>query len=320
MGLDDPRVQTALFGVAGPAAIAFAATLIAAIAFKAARKPDVSDVSSRAGVGAALGLAGAFVLATLGMGGIPEGMPVAAADWALPVVAIAGLMAALDAILGTGKKTQLVRWLGRLAIIAAFVFGPMARPRVNFWEGAEAFAWIGGAAVWFLLAFAASDRTAAKSTPRGHAIIVMMMAGGLVPVIFGAGVTVQSQVAGAVAAGAGGIMAATFLMRRSIPSTQAMGTVAVAWLGAMLTLSWQFVAEMAWWEFGVVASIPLLVALVDVIPGVRGLSAFKRFAVRAGIVIALTAGVSGRHVPGLVEQLSGGGGSDDPYGDYWDSL
>lgn len=318
MGLDDPRVQAALFGVAGPAALAFAATFVAAAAFKAARKPDASVVSPRAGIGAVLGLAGAFVLANLGIDGVPDGMPVAAAEWALPLVVLAGLVAVVDASVGSGKKAHIARWVGRFAIIAAFVFGPMARPRQNFWEGTEVVAWIGGAALWFMVAFAASDRTASQSSPRGHAIITMLLAGGLLPVIFGAGVTVQSQIAGAVAAAAGGIIAATLIMRKSIPPTHAMGTVVVAWLGAMLTLSWQFVAEMAWWEFGVVASIPLLIAAVDLIPGIRGLSAFKRLIVRVCIVIALAAGVSGQHVPDLQAQL--GGGTSDAADDYWNSL
>ncbi len=318
MGLDDPRVQAALFGVAGPAAIAFAATLIAAAAFKASRKPDHTEPSPRAGLGAAIGLAGAFTFATIGLDGVPEGLPVAAADWALPLVAFAGLVAVVHALLGSGRKRHIARWLGRLAIIAAFVLGPMARTRQNFWEGMEAVYWIGGAALWFLLAFAASDRTASKSSPRGHALVTAALAGGLAPVIFGAGVTVQSQVAGAVAAAAGGIVAATLVLRKSIPPTHAMGTVVVAWLGAMLTLSWQFVAEMAWWEFGVVAAIPLLVAAVDFVPGVRGLSTFKRLVIRLGIVIATTAAVSGQHVPGLIEQL--GGGSSGSADDYWNSL
>ena len=320
MGLDDVRAQVALFGVAGPAAIAFVATLLAAIAFKSARKPDAKDVTARAGVGSAFGLAGAFVLANVGMDGVPERMPVAAAEWALPLVALAGVLACLDALAFTSTKRHFVRWLGRLVIIAAFVLGPMARTRQNFWEGTEAVLWIGGTVVWFLLAFAASDQTASKSSPRGHAIVAMALAGGLVPVIFGAGVTVQSQVAGAVAAAAGGIVAATLIMRKSIPPTHAMGTIVVAWVAAMLTLSWQFVAEMAWWEFGVIAAIPLLVAAVDLIPGLKGLSSFKRLAVRLGIVIAATAAVSGHHVPSMYEQLGGGGASDDPYGDYWDSL
>ncbi|MEO0631609.1 MAG: hypothetical protein AAFY46_12920 [Planctomycetota bacterium] len=318
MGLDDPRAQVALFGVAGPAAIAFVATLIAAVAFKAAKKPESGETSPRAGLGAAFGLAGAFVLANLGMDGLPEGMPVAAAEWALPLVAVAGVVACVQAVCIKGTTRHVVCWLGRAAIIAAFVFGPMARTRQNFWEGIEAVYWIVGVAGWFVLAFAASDRTVSKSSPRGHALVVMATAGGLVPVIFGAGVTVQSQVAGAVAAAAGGIVAATFLMRKSIPASPAMGTVFIAWLGAMLTLSWQFVAEMAWWEFGVVASIPLLVAAVDVIPRLRGLSTSKRLVVRLGVVIATTAAVSGHHVPGLIEQLGGGG--SDPADDYWNSL
>ncbi len=318
MGLDDPRVQTALFGVFGPAALAFAATLIAALAFKAAREPGETGPVPRAGLGAAVGLAGAFVLANLGLDGIPDAMPVAAADWALPIVALAGIVAGVDALVSKGKKRHVVRWLGRLAIVVALVLGPMARPRQNFWEGAEIAAWIGGAAVWMLLAFAATDRTASRSSPRGFAVVAMALAGGLVPVIFGAGVTVQSQIAGAVAAAAGGIVAAALLVRKSIPPLQATGTVVVAWLAVMLALSWQFVAEMAWWEFGVVASIPLLVAAVDLIPGLRGLSDFKRLVIRLGVVIATTAAVSGQHVSGLIEQL--GGGSSDPYGDYYDSL
>ncbi|MEL7483203.1 MAG: hypothetical protein AAFN41_02495, partial [Planctomycetota bacterium] len=213
MGLDDPRAQVALFGVAGPAAIAFVATLIAAVAFKAAKKPESGETSPRAGLGAAFGLAGAFVLANLGMDGLPEGMPVAAAEWALPLVAVAGVVACVQAVCIKGTTRHVVCWLGRAAIIAAFVFGPMARTRQNFWEGIEAVYWIVGVAGWFVLAFAASDRTVSKSSPRGHALVVMATAGGLVPVIFGAGVTVQSQVAGAVAAAAGGIVAATFLMR-----------------------------------------------------------------------------------------------------------
>ena len=318
MDLDDPRVQSALFGVAGPAAVAFAATLIAAIAFKAARKPDAASVDTRAGLGAALGVAGAFVLANLGLDGVPDGMPVAAAEWALPIVALAGIVAAIDSLFGSGKKRHAVRWLGRLAIAAALVWGPMARPRQNFWEGAEVAAWIGGGVLWLLLAFAASDRTAAKSTPRGYGLVAVVLAAGLVPVIFGAGVTVQSQVAGAVAAAAGGIVAAAFVMRSSIPTMQTMGTVVIAWLAVVLTLSWQFVAEMAWWEFGVIASIPLLVAAVDLLPWLRTRSAFKRQVIRLGIVIAASASVSGHHVPDLQEQL--GGGSSNAADDYWNSL
>ncbi|MEL6498495.1 MAG: hypothetical protein AAF937_03845 [Planctomycetota bacterium] len=320
MGLDDPRAQIAVFGIAGPAAIAFVATLVAAIAFRAGRRVDPGTASPRAGVGAAFGFAAAFVFANLGMDGVPDRWPVAAAEWALPLLALAGVTACLDALIFTGKKRHVVRWAGRAMIIAAFIFGPMSRTWQNFWEGTEAAFWIGGVVAWFAIAFAASDRTASKSTARGHALVAMVTAGGLVPVIFGAGVTVQSQVAGAVAAAAGGIAAATFLARKSVPGTHAMGTAFIAWTAVVLTLSWQFVAEMAWWEFGAVASIPLLVAAVDVVPGLRGLSAGKRLAIRLVVAAAVSAGVSGHHVPGLLEQVSAGADASDPYGDYLESL
>ncbi|MEO1582976.1 MAG: hypothetical protein AAFR96_00190 [Planctomycetota bacterium] len=319
LSVGDPRLDAVAFGALGPAAIGFTATLAAYLIVRAsARKADPSSAPSRAGIGPALGVGLAFVLASLGLDGVPERMPVGSADWVLPVMATALLAAVGGELLAKGRKAIAVRWLLRVAVIGVIVAGPLSLPIKNRWEGGETVAWVGGIALWMLLAFAASDRTASRSSPPSSVLVWHALIGGLVPVIFGAGVTAQSQIAGGVAAGLGGVLVAAWLGRKALPPMRAVGGVVVPYIAMLLLVSWQFVSDLAWWEFGVIAATPLAIALIDLVPVVRKLSAFKRFVGRMLLVIAATAAVSGHHVPALVGELTGSSSSSEDA--YWESL
>jgi hypothetical protein len=321
LSFGDPRIDAAVFGALGPGAIGFVCTIVAWLfARAAARKRETTAPSPRAGIGPALGVGLGFALASLGLDGIPERAPVGASDWVLPIMGAAIIAACAGELLTKGAKAHALRWLLRLGVVAVIVFGPLKRPWENQWEGVEAAYWLGGITLWMILAFAASDRTAAKASPFAAGLVWTAFIGGLVPVVFGAGVTAQSQIAGGVAAAIGGVTLAAWLGRKTLPHLRAVGTLVVVYTAMLLAVSWQFVSDMAWWELGVIAATPIAIALVDVIPGLRGLSAFKRQAVRIVLVVAATAAVSGHHAPELIRELTGAGGSDDPYGDYYESL
>ncbi|MEM1071241.1 MAG: hypothetical protein AAGH71_00270 [Planctomycetota bacterium] len=318
MAIDDPQVQAGVFGVALPA---FSGAIGAGLGWLIAGRRDKKlaeagssfdedmKQSPRADALLALGLGGAFAVASLGLVGVPDTWPRAMSEWMLPIVAAGTVAAIVPGLIGRGLPSAVVRWLLRAGFVAGLLAWPLANTRSNHWEGAEAAAWMAGVAAWLLLSFAAMDRVATR-LPRAMVCVVLgLSVAGLIPVVFGAGVTAQPQVSGGLAAGIG-VAGVVALISRGIVPLVGAGGVVVAWLASTMFVGWPFVADMAWWEVGLSASLPVLAALPTLVPGLS-----KRRAAAGWIAVALvagaTAGVSARHVPDLVSELTGSGQGSD---------
>lgn len=312
-GFDDPRVSGAVFGAAGPFAAAIIATMAGWLAVRRATRGGTSaGTDSRSGIGPAVGLGAAFLLATRAWVSWPavDRLPVGASDWAPHVVLLGALVGAVQQAFRGRRSRFLAAWIGRAAVTALVLLGPLARPRENAWDGTAEYLWMAGVVVGMALLFSSFDRLSAKTDARGFSALGLILAAGVIPAVFGAGATVQSQTAGGVAAALAGVGVAAVIARGAL-AMGGLGTALTAWLAAVLIVSWQFVADMPWWEFGVIASVPVVAAWIDVLPVVRRWSRGRVFWLRALVIAILCAAASGSHVPGLIEQMSGSAPKND---------
>ncbi|MGP1272800.1 MAG: hypothetical protein ACTS22_05660 [Phycisphaerales bacterium] len=318
---DDPRLYTALFGVALPGVIGVSGAVAGWMAGAIARRRRSAGASPRdhdslrTGFGPALGLGAAFATMTVAFAGWPERWPVSASDWVAPIVVLSAVLAAAVDLFPRPRKRSIATWVGRLAVAGLILYGPLARPRANFWEGSTEILWHAGIALWLLLAWAGADRITNRLRPIGQSALAAIAVAGVVPVVFGAGVTAQSQYAGGLAAavvGAGLIA----VVSAGIVATRSAGSVLVTWLAMVLLISYQYVSEMAWWEFGVIAALPLLLGALVTLPGLRKLSPAKQGWIAVVLAAAGFGAVSGHHVPELRRELTGSGSSIDDYYGY----
>ncbi|MEM8756372.1 MAG: hypothetical protein AAGF47_01145 [Planctomycetota bacterium] len=329
MTLDDPKIQAALFGVLLPAiaggGFATVSLLLARSKQQAAGDPDSVGgglsrsglIPSIAGLLPAVGLGAAYAIASLGLVGVPGSLPRAMVDWLLPIVTAGVLVATVPMLLPRGLPAISGLWLARAAFIAAVLIWPIANTRANHWEGAESIAWHISGAIWLLTAFASMARVSRKASPVMMCVLLGVSIAGLIPVVFGAGVTSHPQVSGGLAAGVGGLGVVAIVARGRLPIA-ACGSVFVAWLTASLLVGWQFVADMAWWEFGVVAAIPLVLAAATFAPKLRSFGPVRLGVVLVVLAGGMTAAVSARHVPAMVAELTGSrAGSGDSLDDYY---
>ena len=318
---DDPRVQAGLFGVALPGLIGLVCMLPAVLVARRGKRQAGDAASSgtrahsRAGYGPALGLGLAYVAASVGLLGMPDNWPRSTTEWLAPLILLGTLLIALPDLVGPIGTRRLAVWLGRAGFAAAVLVWPIANTRANRWEGSELWLWHAGIGLWLLLAFACMDRVSAKLSPVFTAVVVGLTVVGLIPVVFGAGVTSHPQVSGGMGAAIGAVGVVTILTRGIVPLRGA-ASLLVVWLTMTLLVSYQFIANMAWWEFGVVASLPLVLATLTILPKIGKLNSNKLGWIAVVITVGLTAAVSGQHVPGLIAELTGSGGSsiDDYYG------
>jgi hypothetical protein len=301
-----------VFGVVGPFAAAFALALAGWLVARRGRRGKSSGGSvALSGIGPALGLGVAFLLATRAWVGWPavDRLPLGASDWAPHLVLLGALVGAVHQAFAGPRAGVIAAWVGRAAVIALVLLGPLARPRENAWEGTAELLWMGGVAAGMAVLFVSFDRLSARTDARGFTALGLVFAAGLIPAVFAAGATVQSQTAGGVAAALAGVGGAALIARGSI-AARGLGTALTAWLTAVLVVSWQFVADMPWWEFGVIASVPVAAAWIDALPFVRRWSRGRVFWLRAVAIAIMCAAASGAHVPGLVEQMTGSAPKD----------
>ena len=315
--MDDPRVYTALFGVIVPGLIGLGCAGIALLVHVVAKRraePD-STRTPRTGYGPALGLGLAFSVVTVAFAGMPARWPVSASDWFAPIVLLSAIAAGAVDLARSPKRRAIIAWLGRAVVLGAVLFGPVARPRINYWQGTDEILWHAGIGLWLVLAWLCVDRLSGRLRPLGSVTAALVLVGGLIPVIFGAGVTGQSQYAGGLAAAIGGAGLIAIVSKGRV-SIRAAGSVLVAWLAMALLVSYQFVSEMAWWEFGVIAAIPPVLAGVTLLPGLQKLSPTKQGWIVLVLVSVMTAAVSWQHVPDLYAELTGSRSASDAYWDY----
>jgi hypothetical protein len=322
MSLDDPRLMAGLLGVAGPGVLGLVCSLAAWAVLR--RRGDAAPASGqqqpspRVGIGPALGFGLSYVLASYAWVGLPDlsRLPVGASGWAWPIMVLGTIAAVVGEFIHPegkgGRKGLVLRWLGRGLVVAVVLLGPLKQPRSNYWDGTEAVLWTAGVGLWVLLGHVSFDRLSRRHGTAGFASLGAILTLGLVPAIFGAGVTAQMQIAVGLAASLAGVALAALIVRGPLGS-RGLGGALTVWLAVVLTQSWQFVSEMSWTAFGAVAALPVVLAGVDLLPVLRRWPRLRLLVLRMVIVAGVTGWLAAAHVPDLLEQLTG---APDPASDY----
>ncbi len=284
-----------LFGVVAPVVIAFVVMLIA-------WRPWRGSLKSAGSWGGAVGLAMAYIVAQLGLYGMPKFQIRPVEHW-LVVIALIGM------IVGLIESFRRGPWWGRLAwrlIAAAGGVWLIVRLQVvnQAWTAGECAAWTAGLAcavvVFWSMVDALAERVDRSGGGAGAALVMSGVVGlsGVIIILDGQTLLI-GQFAGALAL-ALLACAATGLWRKR--ATIARGGVAVVGLLApMFWLDAWLWAELSWWYMVAFALSPAL-ALAGDLPLVRAWRGWMRTLVRVGAVALPLMALAGMEIKQAMDE------------------
>lgn len=256
-----------------------------------------------------LGVGLAYMLVLWAFVGLPPDARLAsisASQWQLVFAAIAIVLVGAEALTTRATRQPMIRWLGRLLLVAGVLWFQLASARKNQWEpGVESIAWTAGLGLWLVLAFGAMDRFLSKTTAAPSAIPMAAAPMLAVPAIFDSGATAQWQVSLGVGMSLAGLALVAMLLRGRTLAPM-IGTLFVLWISGVI-VSGHLYSEMPLWHAGVLAGMPFLL----LVPEFRKkLSPTARLAVRLGLIAIAGGVISVRAAPEFVRTFTGGGASE----------
>lgn len=256
-----------------------------------------------------LGVGIAYVLVVWAFVGLPPTSKLAsisASHWQLVFAALALVLVSAEALSTRATRQPMIRWAGRLALVAGILWFQLASARQNQWDaGAEAIAWTAGYGLWLVLAFGAMDRFLGKTTAAPASIPMMLAAMVGVPAIFDSGATAQWQISLGLGFALAGLSAVALLFRGRTLGPM-VGTLSVVWISGVL-VSGHLYSDMPLWHAGVLAGVPFLLLA----PEMKSKLGWRaRLAVRVALIVAAMGVISLRAAPGFVKTFTGGGASE----------
>ncbi len=305
------QLRDGLLGIAAPGAIgalgAFAGFWIASYL---TRRDDHSRLAGRAErLGPAVGFGIAFVLVLWVIQGLPPTLKpgsISASHWQFLLGVVGLVLVCAEAMTTRATKQPMVRWVGRLVIIAAVLWFQLASARKNQWDaGTQAIVWTAGFGLWLVLAFGVMDllQRKASAAPAGLSMAAVPMLA--VPAIFDSGATAQWQIAMGVGMALVGMGLVGLLLRgRSLGSP--VGTLFVLWLSGVIVVGHLY-SEMPLWHACVLAAMPFLL----IAPELRSKLSWKaKLAIRLVLVAVAGGAISFQAAPEFVETFTGGGATE----------
>jgi hypothetical protein len=292
----DP-VTAGLFGVLLPA---LAAGLVLAAGWRL-RRPEAPEVDGRWCGG--LAMAAALIAAQLGISGVPRlpggDITPTGLDWLAWSVLLAALMLPAEPQLGR-------RWALLRGVLAITTVELVLRNQLSRWgEGLEAAAWPVGLSALLLVEWGALGRLARGPRLQGP-LVIWLLAAHLGALAALTGSVTLGQLSGAVAAGAGAALVASWWRPRVRLDGTGVGVAAIALFG--LALNAHFFSYTTGQDILLVAAAPLLGLLAE-LPPLRRRTPWAQTLTTALLVVLPLA---------LVVVRAWLAFESDPYADYYD--
>lgn len=305
------QLRDGLLGIAAPGALgalgAIAGFWISSILARRDESSRLAGRLERLAPTLGFGLAYALVLwAFVGLPATTKLASISASHWQLVIAVLALVLVSAEALSMRATRQPVIRWLGRLLLVAGVLWFQLASARKNQWEpGAIAIAWTAGFGLWLVLAFGAMDRFLSKTTAAPAAIPMAAAPMLAVPAIFDSGATAQWQVSLGVGMALAGLALVAMLFRgRTLGPT--IGTLFVLWISGVI-VSGHLYSEMPLWHAGVLAAVPFLLLLPEL---KKKLSPNARLVVRLALIVIAGGVISFKAAPGFVKTFTGGGASE----------
>jgi len=305
------QLRDGLLGIAAPGALgALGAVTGFWLSSILARRDEQSRLAGRLErLAPTLGLGLAYALVLWAFVGLPATTKLAsisASQWQLVFAALAIVLVSAEALSARATKQPVIRWLGRLLLVAGVLWFQLTSARKNQWEpGTESIAWTAGYGLWLLLAFGAMDRFLSKTTAAPAAIPMAAAPMLAVPAIFDSGATAQWQVSLGVGMALAGIALVALLFRGRTLGPM-IGTLFVLWISGVI-VSGHLYSEMPLWHAGVLAGMPFLLLVPEL---KKKLGPNARLVVRLALIIVAGGVISFKAAPEFVKTFTGGGASE----------
>lgn len=305
------QIRDGLLGVAAPGVLGVLGALTGFwVSSILARRDEQSRLAIRLErLGPALGLGLAYLLVLWAFVGAPATFKlgsISASHWQVILATAALGFVVAEALSTRATKQPMIRWAGRLVLVAVILWFQLGSARRNQWDaGVEAIAWTAGFGLWLVLAFGAMDllQRRANAAPAGFSMAAVPMVG--IPAIFDSGATAQWQIALGVGVALVGLAVVGLLLRgRSLGSP--VGTLYVLWLSGVIVVGHLY-SEMPLWHAAVLAGTPFLLVL----PELRSKLSWKaKLGLRLGLVALACGAISFKAAPEFVKTFTGGGASE----------
>ena len=209
---------------------AFGAALVfLAIAWRPWRK---GEASRSAPVATALAFSAALLAVHVGQVGELPFPPAESGDWLTLFVLAATLFAFFE---GDGRAGRVELWIGRAALIAAFLWFALKAIRVHSWEGAERYYWLGGLFAGWLAAFGmTADLAQRRARGMGLPLVLWIVTTAAAVALGYSGSVILAERAGALAIVLGGLIVLSLWRGERVSLLGATGPLVAGLMGLLI--------------------------------------------------------------------------------------